>query len=174
MAREALQKNLALNKLTNVALLNTALGEHVGLVGLRIPECGDPTGTNQGLSSVLALETPAETITVPMTTLDHVMHSHDVRQVRLVKIDVQGYDAKVIRGMQVMLEDAHPIVVFEYERWAWELSGESLGGLAEWLHERGYRMCSIRGECPTRMQPLPAMVSDHADIVAVHSSYGCS
>lgn len=54
--------------------------------------------------------------TVRIETLDGLLERHpDFRAPRLVKIDTDGYDFKIIRGARRTLTEAQPILFFEYD-----------------------------------------------------------
>ncbi|WP_020482269.1 FkbM family methyltransferase [Methylomonas sp. MK1] len=48
-------------------------------------------------------------------TLDNVLIDSNASKVDLIKIDVDGYDGKVIKGAQKTLAKFHPIVIFEWD-----------------------------------------------------------
>jgi len=52
-----------------------------------------------------------EKITVPVTTLDTLFHDHDLDQPILVKIDVQGFEDRVIRGAKEFLKSTEWVVM---------------------------------------------------------------
>ncbi len=61
--------------------------------------------------------------------------------VALIKIDVEGHEAAVLRGAAAVIARHAPSVVFEY---APELLGEAAQAPFGWLAERGYELFGIR------------------------------
>ncbi len=61
--------------------------------------------------------------------------------VALIKIDVEGHEAAVLRGAAAVIARHAPSVVFEY---APELLGEAARAPFGWLAERGYELFGIR------------------------------
>ena len=137
IVRPALHENLQMNGFTAVVVRNDAVGESGGKAGLRVPAEDDPTYSNQGLASLAALDTPHRVVEVDVLTLDDFVVERGLQRLDLVKIDTQGYDAKVIRGMGWCLERLSPVIVFEYEAWAWKEVGDSLVDLQGWLTCKG-------------------------------------
>jgi FkbM family methyltransferase len=90
----------------NVSLVNAAASDRTATVRFEIPRFphGLPnyyqarlTSNSAGLA-VLAL--PVDALALPVT-------------VRLVKIDVEGHELAVLRGMRRLLERDHPILIVE-------------------------------------------------------------
>ena len=52
-------------------------------------------------------------ITIPCTTLDQAL-SRESLPPALIKIDVEGAEDKVIRGMSYILNKTHPVIILEY------------------------------------------------------------
>ena len=122
-ARTDLVHNLALNDIRNVTVRPVAVGDAPGLVHLRIPLEASAEGANVGLASIEALDTPHRTVEVPVVVLDSEMEPSLERPIRLIKIDVQGYEPRAFMGMERLLRADRPFVIFEYEPWAIKRSG---------------------------------------------------
>lgn len=52
--------------------------------------------------------------TIPCTTLDVVLEQNRIRQLDVLKVDVDGFDGRVLVGCQRTLNDQRPEVVFEW------------------------------------------------------------
>jgi FkbM family methyltransferase len=167
----ALRENLRLNGIENVEMATVAVSDAAGRAVVRAPAEADELASNQGLSSLEALDTPAECTDVEVATIDELVERTSMRPIALVKIDVQGFDAKVVRGMRGLLERDRPVVVLEYEDWAWKRCGESLAFLAAWMRQFGYSLHPGRlaADGP-RLEPPRETVPAHTDLVALHSS----
>lgn len=81
--------------------------------------------TQKGSNSTLvpSVEGPG-TESVRFTTLDELLNDADRRRVKLLKIDTEGFDGKVLRGGPRLLAESRPIILFEINR-------ENLGALGE-------------------------------------------
>lgn len=124
---QTLCANIALNALTNVHCVNSAVGATAGRVHISDPDPGSPNnfgGAALGMVSVASGGTPIEQV-----VLDHFV---DVRQLKLVKIDVEGMEAEVLRGARRTLARFAPILYVENDK------VEKSQELLELLGELGY------------------------------------
>jgi hypothetical protein len=91
---------------------------------------------------------------VPVATVDSLMDREGVTQLNLVKIDVQGFEAKVLRGMRRTLERSRKIILLS-EFWPYGLlqAGDAPAEPLQLLASLGFRLfhLSRRG----RLVPLP-------------------
>ena len=69
-----------------------------------------------------------------MVTLDSVIKD----EVTLIKIDVEGYELKVLQGAKELLKNYHPAVILEINDFALEKSGDSSESLFEFMKTLGY------------------------------------
>ena len=77
-------------------------------------------------------------VQVPVQTGDSVLLSDD-RPIALVKIDVEGFETRVLRGMRETLARWKPIVTTEvFGPWL-ERAGSSVGELTQLMRDMGYR-----------------------------------
>jgi FkbM family methyltransferase len=142
--RELLENNLRLNQLERrVSVYACGLGSTPTRLSLRVPTPGSLEESNMGLASFVALETPHDLIEVEVNRLDDVLPPENLSRCDLIKMDVQGYEAQVLAGMQQMLATHHPIVVFEYENWAWQMAGADLIEVATYLRDLEYSLHQI-------------------------------
>lgn len=79
-------------------------------------------------------------------------------RVRFVKIDVDGFEFEVIRGMPLVLE-ARPLVVTEFSPVYMRRSGVDPAGFLWFFGSRGYRPYRIRHRALTRVEPRELEVS---------------
>jgi FkbM family methyltransferase len=130
------QRNVALNGLETVKLVNAAASDQPGEMQLYRPS---PWDTNRARASLLhhPYLTGAAT-TVPVITLDDVCADE---RVSLIKIDVEGHEAAVVRGAAATIGRNMPSIIFEY---APELLHRAAQSPFQWLTERGYVMFIIR------------------------------
>jgi FkbM family methyltransferase len=130
-------RNIALNGLANVRVINAAASERPGSMQLYRPS---PWDTNRARASLLhhPYLTGVKTM-VPVVTVDDVCAG---RAVSLIKIDVEGHESAVVRGAAATIARYAPSVVFEY-------APELLAGAVErtpfgWLADSGYLMFRVR------------------------------
>lgn len=159
--RARLEANLELNGLHEVRVAPVALGAQPGTATLHVP--ADPVHTG-GASLVAGIHEHlrgAVEVSVEVTTLDALLETDDVP--RLVKIDVEGFEAAVLAGGARTLERHRPDLAFEYTREWWHAAGSSLEPVLARLRELGYdiRMVTWRG-----LRPIPAAAPERMNVWA--------
>jgi len=110
IAVERAKENLRMNGL-HFEVVARALSDAVGSVEF---EDEGPSSCNR---TVHGLATSTPTITVSRTTLDDFLREHctKIPPICAVKIDVEGHENAVLRGMKGFLRDQRPcLVMFEY------------------------------------------------------------
>ncbi len=161
------QRNISLNALANVRLIGAAAGEEAGQMRLYRPS---PRDTNRARASLLHHPyLTGATTTVPVVTLDAVCGDAPVA---LIKIDVEGHEAAVVRGADRLISRYAPAIVFEY---APELLDDVVGQTPfDALAERGYELFRIRcvrhvltGRGRLVLEPLPERPVIGGDLLAV-------
>ncbi len=104
-AAAALRANLARNGFANVEVREEAAGERSGSAWLAV-------GADTALSRMVARQGPG-TIAVPVVAIDDLVRSGAVPAPQVVKIDVEGAEVEVIRGMRDVLRRYGPVVLCE-------------------------------------------------------------
>jgi FkbM family methyltransferase len=129
-------RNIALNGLANVRVISAAASERAGEMRLYRP---NPWDTNRARASLIhhPYLTGVKTM-VPVVTVDNVCAGQPVA---LIKIDVGGHEAAVIRGAASTITTNAPSVVFEYAMMPRDDAALSPFG---WLAEHGYVLFRIR------------------------------
>lgn len=88
------RENAELNRLTNVDVLEAAVGAEAGRSDLHLSAAG-----GDGWASLYAWNwSGPETLSVPILTLDDWLEASSMARVDLVKIDVEGAELDVLRG----------------------------------------------------------------------------
>ncbi len=108
-----LRKNLALNDITNVDVLEFAAWDRDEMLMLDDPlhqVAGGSTRTvNVSMRSVLAEKTQV----VRAQRLDHCDALRGVERIDVVKLDVEGADLHVLRGLRGLVDKFHPTLLIE-------------------------------------------------------------
>jgi FkbM family methyltransferase len=163
-----LSANLALNVFETLTPHNLALSDSVGAATLYIPK-----HDNRGEASMQACDKDVDQATVASTTLDEWSKTADLgtpQRVDIIKIDVQGFEAKVVTGARSVLKRFRPVVLCEFEeRWL-RLAGSSSVELKELFRGLGY---SVNRIVAGRLAPV-AMddVHDFENLVLTPGSHG--
>jgi FkbM family methyltransferase len=174
------RRNIALNGLGNARVINAAASDQAGETVLYRPGATD---TNRARASLLRHSyLTGAAITVPVITVDSACADSvcagragdDAVQgarVAVIKIDVEGLEAAVVRGAARVIDRDAPAVIFEY---APQLLDDASQTPFSWLAERGYEMFRARcarhgltGRGRLVLEPLPARPAAGGDIVAV-------
>jgi FkbM family methyltransferase len=104
------RENIKINQLS-FEVYEIALSDETGTIAFE-----DLGGVHTCNRTVSGFSTNSRTITVPRTTFDRFLAERGPLEnpVTLVKIDVEGHENWVLRGMRQLLVEQRPIVMFEY------------------------------------------------------------
>jgi FkbM family methyltransferase len=117
---DLLNKNVSLNKMTNVTTSQMAMGAEDGYVDIYVRE-------KKNLSSLTVLpgdeKSVVETQRVPMGTVDAYAKQYIGRMPHLVRMDVEGFEASILEGMKeclksnaTLLIEFHPMFLSETQK----------------------------------------------------------
>ncbi len=130
-----LQSNVALLEHNNVTAVQAGLSDQTGEMALVI-DSSNPGGHSFTEGNVRQV---GESITVPIDTFDHYLASNKVdKPVSLVKIDVQGFEGKAIKGGAKMILRDRPVVFCEVTPGAMKVSGDDYQELMSFFKEASY------------------------------------
>ena len=104
---EVLTANAALAPHPNITLINAAASDSTGIAGMMIPKYEDIGLDNFYLAR---LSGTASGLQVLSLTVDSLALPHPVR---VVKIDTEGHELSVVRGMKRLLDRDHPTLIVE-------------------------------------------------------------
>jgi FkbM family methyltransferase len=107
------RRNLAMNGLANVEVVQMAAGEAVGEAPFFHVPRGIPCSA--GLAGHLLLPGHPDTVTtmVPVTTVDAFLAERGLGGVDLVKMDTEGTEPQVLEGMAKTLQQDRPMIIAE-------------------------------------------------------------
>jgi len=127
-----LAKRLAACGIHGLTVHNVALSDADGVAELHVPP-----PSHQGEASLRELEVTANTIQVPLATLD----SFELANIGFFKIDVEGHEEPLLHGAEETLRRSSASVYIEIEE------RHNPGGLARiitWLADLGYTDVQFR------------------------------
>jgi FkbM family methyltransferase len=143
---ELLSSNVVDNGLDCVDLVQAALGSTRGEASLFL------NADNHGDHRLWSNSPDAvgrQTMTVPTWTLDELVAAHDLDHVDVVKIDVQGYEHEIAKGMIDLLESADRLsILSEFWPYGIERAGGSPEGYLAEFRTRGFVTHLILPEGP--------------------------
>ena len=146
---EILQKNIKENKLFNVVAVQAALGDvnkkmkiyeseenfgdhrmwnspdYSATVGMTIqnPLKSNPSPCEAGC---LPLTRERKTVEVYCRRLDDLLKELEYEKIDFIKMDVQGFEGKVIEGGKKIIEKNKPTIFFEYWPWGARSAGSEI------------------------------------------------
>jgi FkbM family methyltransferase len=142
-AYERIKENLALNAFTNCTLVKEALGSQAGSFVLERPF----EDSRINLTKSAAGESD---ITVQVERFDTLADQLSLPVPDLIKIDVEGAELEVLRGMERLVADHHPDFVIELHPQHLPQFGASVEDVLNWLRQRGYQLRALdAGEIST-------------------------
>lgn len=128
-----LEETLAASSLTNVSLARYGLGARPGTMVLSVPPI------NAGAASVVRRTEGASALAVEIRTLDASLRGSGA-DVQFIKIDVEGFEAEVLKGATQTLRRCRPLVLFEEN--TRDVAGPERGAVRV-LHDHGYALFAI-------------------------------
>ncbi|HRZ49576.1 MAG TPA: FkbM family methyltransferase, partial [Bacteroidales bacterium] len=130
-----LSANIQRNEIENVVAYNLAIADFRGTIDLHIADT-----RNSGMSSIAAFaEESGQTVTVPTDTIDNFVNDNSVDRIDRVKIDVEGAEMLVLKGMENTLRKFKPVIHIELIDSRLRDAGSSLAELWAFLLDLGYR-----------------------------------
>ena len=128
-ASKKLKRNLELNDFDNVVVENYALSNVESKEKITV------SFTN---SWPIRGEAKTDQSLVSLTTLDLYVARENVSKVDIIKLDVDGYEHKVLTGSKKVLQKFKPIIVMELCDYCVRNAGDSMEDLINFLDEAGY------------------------------------
>jgi FkbM family methyltransferase len=148
--RGIFQANVARNGITNIDIKAAGLGEKSGMLDLFVPSIntGEGTFTPTGRSDGVRIK-------CPVVVGDDVL---DGEKPRLIKIDVEGFELNVLRGLKKTLVEKRPIVVMEMIEEHLARASTSPQELISFLAELGYsgRRIDLQGRRTLAFRDIPS------------------
>lgn len=161
---DRLHYNLNLNGFSSrVEARGIALSSAPGRAALHLPsaEC-----SNRGVASMRACtELDNQTIKVAVETLDNLLGSWP--RCDLLKVDVEGHDAAVLKGSREIIGRYFPSLIFECNLSTWPDPKSGWEELRGWLFELGYSIYWLDSYLG-RLRRVEALPETERNIVALH------
>lgn len=134
-----LRRHLALNSIDNVQVLPYALAEQDGTATLSLPGNHSGRGTLTGQP-----KTDARSLSVEMRCGDDLLRGLDPRRPTVIKMDVEGYECRALRGMSRTLDLPGVAILVEVTDHLLRRIGDSALLLYEQLWEKGFEPFRIQ------------------------------
>ncbi len=120
------------NSLQCLEIFAGALGESAGRASLQLPREGET-----GFASFTKTWGMGDLIEVQTWSLDELVEGVD-RTLTFLKLDVEGYEPRVLAGAERTLREMRPLILCEFNDILLRDAGSSSGRLLEMFAERGY------------------------------------
>lgn len=149
---ERCKHNLEINSI-NADIVNIAVGDEKRKVSFNIPKNRHSLAS---LGDIGSRRNDVETIDIEMDALEAILDAHNFEQVDFMKIDIEGYEAKVFQSISPKVAKRIKSFVFEYSLDNLEQCGSSKEDLnyIEWLNQfELFRLDEQTGE----IQPLDSI-----------------
>jgi FkbM family methyltransferase len=135
-AQERIAENLQLNGFSQTRILSLALGRSRGSFVLEKPFEASRINLEKSTAS-------AGDITVEVHRLDDLIETEKLPRADLIKIDVEGAEFEVLRGMENYVQRYHPSFVIELHPDMLPMFGASVSDVLNWLTDRGYMLTAL-------------------------------
>lgn len=126
-----LRRNLELNRFDNTAVRDLALSDRSGAARFYVGP-----RNNTGLSSLRSPRESSDSFEVQLAPFDGLVE--DCAKVTLVKIDVEGAELQVLRGMEGLLRTMRPNLLVEVTDSFLREMGDSAASLLQYVRQLGY------------------------------------
>jgi len=159
LSRTQLLQHLALNQIKNVKVFPYAAGNQEKTCRLEVRD-----DSNHGMNRI-SPEPGVQGHLVKTVRLDEFEPTQNLRRLDLVKIDVEGYEVKVIQGAIRLIQKFMPALFIEVDDKNLRDQGNSPGELVEILRKAGYRAIH-RNDTGESVHSRPPEKGCHFDIIA--------
>lgn len=159
---ERARRNIQINKFKNIVLENLALSDSFGNLSFNL----DNTNNSGGIFlTETAGENPGKT--VKAVTLDHYVKQNNVKNISLIKIDVEGFEMNVLQGAKETLEEFHPALFVEINNSFLQRQNTSAKELFDYLQTLNYKIFYAENRMP--LSQNYSFDNKHFDIIAEHA-----
>ncbi len=138
-------RNLAVNNPEYSLIVNeTALSDEPGEAVISVSDVQN-IGWNTIVSDLMSDDATGERLTVPTRRLDEYIKNNQLQNISLIKIDVEGYEFPVLRGLSDFFENNSklPIIICEITYDAYPLLGITPQEFVEFMKKYDYHAYSI-------------------------------
>lgn len=121
-----------------------ALGEERGIANIYITSIQN-IGWNTMVPGFMSNETLKETLEVPVYRLDSYIKEKVLGNISLIKIDTEGFEFPVLKGLGNYFEDTNhrPVIICEIAPSGYPLLGYTLAQLFEYMKKYNYNTYSL-------------------------------
>ena len=148
-AYERLIKNMSLNKFRNILVEKIALSDESKIEEACFTSSWSPEERRPDIANVPEV--------VRFMSLDDYIRESDIHNVDFIKLDVDGFETKIVRGALRTLTELRPMIVFEVCPHRLAEQGSNPSELLGLLSSAGYKFFS--SETLLKYESLDAIIS---------------
>ena len=137
---------IRVNGQTNVTVLNVAVGDQDGELTMTFGGRPGQGSADAQIRQMLSANPRASTVTVPVVRIDTVVAQRHLPHPSFVKIDVEGLELAVLRGMSETIERDHPGLFIELHGLDVDAKRVNATRVVELLLEHGYEITHVESE----------------------------
>lgn len=138
---ERLVRNVDLNHAGNVIVFHQGVSDKAGRLVMHVP-VGLPSQASVAEKNWAEISRGGDwekrEVEASFTALDDLVRDEKIRKPDVVKIDAEGAEVKVLRGMRRLLASSNPVLFMEIVPDVLEQAGDSLDELLEILRGTGF------------------------------------
>lgn len=83
-------------------------------------------------------DSPQLSDTIMSTTLDNIIDASNCQDISLIHVDVEGFENKVLRGAEAIIDRCRPTILFEQH-----IAKEDIASIADFLRAKDYRIFMV-------------------------------
>lgn len=141
LMRQQLQQNIALNAIQNISVEPYAASDESGSATLYLS-----TNDNSGMTGMQPAENFSGTTEIVKTiSIDEWLTTKGSPKIHMIKIDVEGAEMKVLKGMEELLKRDHPGIFIEVIPGLLEKYNHTAEHLFQFLAALGYDPYEVSG-----------------------------
>jgi FkbM family methyltransferase len=137
--QQKLKSNLLLNRADNVLLMPVALSDTESEQEYPV----NPNSWNQGTFSLRDSVIEGHVQTIQINIGDELAEIAQLHQLNFIKIDVEGFEFRVISGLKTTIVRHRPVIVFEYDENYWKQSGNDIDKCYNFFIDHNYQLYQI-------------------------------
>lgn len=149
-----LSQNIELNNISNIIAEPLAIYEQKKLLDIHVSDL-----ENTGMSSIFRHDHESgETQRVQAIVFDDYVMEHDIREIQIIKMDIEGAELHALKGMQMVLKNLRPCLIIELSPTALENAPTDSQDIISYLAGFNYspRGINSKGELFEPGKEIPA------------------
>ena len=131
-----LRSNIKLNKFENIDTFQYIISDIGKTTRIYI---GDETNTGTSRCSPQYIKNTQNYESIKSITVDDFVELNRINKIELIKIDVEGYEMKVLLGMRKSIAKYHPTLLVEINTKALAEHGDTPQELFNYFYKNGYK-----------------------------------